>query len=72
MDIATIMRLLLLRILCWTRAAEDVALDAAETVVDTVAEVVNIVADDGGMLFTLQNEVTNNQAAEIRDKSDDT
>ena len=48
-------------------AAEDVALDAAETVVDTVAEVVNIVADDGGMLFTLQNEVTNNQAAEIRD-----
>ena len=48
-------------------AAEDVALDAAaETVVDIVAEVVNIVADDG-MLFALQNEVTNNQAAEILD-----
>ena len=44
-------------------ADEDVALDAATgTVMDTVAEVVNIivevvniVADDGGMLFTLQN-----------------
>ena len=49
-------------------AAENVALDvAAETVVDIVAEVVNIVADDSGMLFALQNEVTNNQAAEILD-----
>ena len=49
-------------------AAENVALDvAAETVVDIVAEVVNIVADDSGMLFALQNEVTNNQVAEILD-----
>ena len=34
---------------------------------DIVAEVMNIVADDGGILFALQNEVTNNQAAEILD-----